>query len=53
MRSHFADPNGPVSVPGAFTLALGAVAAVPAITQAFRTGALPAPSVTPNVPGGA
>ena len=34
-----ADPNGPVSVPGAFTLALGAVAAVPAITEAFRTGA--------------
>ena len=34
-----ADPNGPVSVPGAFTLALGAVAAVPAVTQAFRTGA--------------
>ena len=33
-----ADPNGPVSVPGAFTLALGAVAAVPAITEAFRTG---------------
>jgi SAM-dependent methyltransferase len=34
-----ADPNGPVSVPGAFTLALGAVAAVPAMTEAFRTGA--------------
>jgi SAM-dependent methyltransferase len=34
-----ADPNGPVNVPGAFTLALGAVAAVPAITEAFRTGA--------------
>ncbi len=34
-----ADPNGPVSVPGAFTLALGALAAVPAITEAFRTGA--------------
>jgi SAM-dependent methyltransferase len=33
-----ADPNGPVSVPGAFTLALGAVASVPAITEAFRTG---------------
>ncbi|MGH3149633.1 MAG: class I SAM-dependent methyltransferase [Streptosporangiaceae bacterium] len=33
-----ADPNGPVNVPGAFTLALGALAAVPAITEAFRTG---------------
>ncbi len=33
-----ADPNGPVNVPGAFTLALGAIAAVPAITEAFRTG---------------
>jgi len=34
-----ADPNGPVNVPGAFTLALGALSAVPAITEAFRTGA--------------
>jgi SAM-dependent methyltransferase len=34
-----ADPNGPVSVAGAFTLALGAVSAVPAVTEAFRTGA--------------
>lgn len=34
-----ADPNGPVSVPGALTLALGAVANVPAMTEAFRTGA--------------
>jgi hypothetical protein len=33
-----ADPDGPVNVPGAFTLALGALAAVPAITEAFRTG---------------
>ena len=33
-----ADPNGPVNIPGAFTLALGALAAVPAITEAFRTG---------------
>jgi hypothetical protein len=33
-----ADPNGPVNVPGAFTLALGALSAVPAITEAFRTG---------------
>ena len=34
-----ADPNGPVNVAGAFTLALGALAAVPAMTDAFRTGA--------------
>jgi SAM-dependent methyltransferase len=33
-----ADPNGPVNIPGAFTLALGALAAVPTITEAFRTG---------------
>lgn len=33
-----ADPAGPVDVAGAFTLALGAVAAVPAVTEAFRTG---------------
>jgi hypothetical protein len=34
-----ADPAGPVDVAGAFTLALGALAAVPAVTEAFRTGA--------------
>ncbi len=34
-----ADPSGPVDVAGAFTLALGALAAVPAVTEAFRTGA--------------
>jgi SAM-dependent methyltransferase len=34
-----ADPGGPVNVTGAFTLALGALAAVPAMTEAFRTGA--------------
>ena len=34
-----ADPAGPVDVAGAFQLALGAVAAVPAIAEAFRTGA--------------
>jgi SAM-dependent methyltransferase len=33
-----ADPHGPVDVAGAFTLALGAVAAVPAVSEAFRTG---------------
>jgi SAM-dependent methyltransferase len=33
-----ADRNGPVDVPGALTLALGAVANVPAMTEAFRTG---------------
>ncbi len=33
-----ADPNGPVNVAGAFTLALGALEAVPTITEAFRTG---------------
>jgi SAM-dependent methyltransferase len=33
-----ADPNGPVNVAGAYTLALGALAAVPTITEAFRTG---------------
>src|SRR6185437_6989230 len=32
-------PDGPVDVAGAFTLALGALAAVPAVTEAFRTGA--------------
>jgi ubiquinone/menaquinone biosynthesis C-methylase UbiE len=32
------DPNGPVFAPGAFQLALGALQAVPAITDAFRTG---------------
>jgi hypothetical protein len=34
-----ADPAGPVDVAGAFTLALGALAAVPVVTDAFRTGA--------------
>ena len=34
-----ADPAGPVDVAGAFTLALGALTAVPAVTDAFRTGA--------------
>ena len=34
-----ADPAGPVDVAGAFQLALGACAAVPAISEAFRTGA--------------
>jgi len=33
-----ANSDGPVSVPGGFTVALGALAAVPAITEAFRTG---------------
>jgi ubiquinone/menaquinone biosynthesis C-methylase UbiE len=33
------DPNGPVYLPGAFQLALGALQAVPRITEAFRTGA--------------
>lgn len=34
-----ADPNGPVYVPGAFVLALGALRAEPRIAEAFRTGA--------------
>ena len=34
-----ADPDGPVNVPGAFLLALGALRAEPRITEAFRTGA--------------
>jgi SAM-dependent methyltransferase len=34
-----ADPASPVNVPGAFVLALGALQAVPRITEAFRTGA--------------
>jgi 2-polyprenyl-3-methyl-5-hydroxy-6-metoxy-1,4-benzoquinol methylase len=34
-----ADPASPVNVPGAFVLALGALQAVPRITDAFRTGA--------------
>jgi 2-polyprenyl-3-methyl-5-hydroxy-6-metoxy-1,4-benzoquinol methylase len=34
-----ADPNGPVYLPGAFVLALGALRAEPLITEAFRTGA--------------
>lgn len=33
------DPDGPVFVPGAFELALGALRAEPQITEAFRTGA--------------
>jgi SAM-dependent methyltransferase len=34
-----ADPDGPVYLPGAFVLALGALKAEPRITEAFRTGA--------------
>jgi SAM-dependent methyltransferase len=33
------DPSGPVYLPGAFLLALGALRAEPRITEAFRTGA--------------
>ncbi|MDN5918356.1 MAG: methyltransferase domain-containing protein [Pseudonocardia sp.] len=33
-----ADPDGPVYLPGAFVLALGALHAEPQITEAFRTG---------------
>jgi SAM-dependent methyltransferase len=33
------DPNGPLFLPGAFQLALGTLAAVPQIVEAFRTGA--------------
>ena len=33
-----ADPRGPVYLPGAFVLALGALKAEPRITAAFRTG---------------
>jgi ubiquinone/menaquinone biosynthesis C-methylase UbiE len=33
-----ADPDGPVYLPGAFVLALGALKAEPRITAAFRTG---------------
>jgi SAM-dependent methyltransferase len=32
------DPDGPLYVPGAFVLALGALRAEPRITEAFRTG---------------
>ena len=32
------DPDGPIFAPGAFQLALGALKAEPAITEAFRTG---------------
>jgi SAM-dependent methyltransferase len=32
------DPDGPLYVPGAFQLALGALRAEPEITEAFRTG---------------
>ena len=34
-----ADPDGPLYLPGAFVLALGALRAEPRITAAFRTGA--------------
>src|ERR1035441_4974954 len=34
-----AGPDGAVNVPGAFTLALGALRAVPRMADAFRTGA--------------
>src|SRR3954453_5111446 len=34
-----ADPAGPVYLPGAFVLALGALKAEPEITESFRTGA--------------
>ena len=34
-----ADENGPAYLPGAFELALGSLAAVPRITESFRTGA--------------
>src|ERR687896_1668359 len=34
-----ADPEGPVYLPGAFVLALGALRAEPHITEAFQTGA--------------
>ena len=33
------DPDGPLYLPGAFELALGAIAAVPRMEQAFTTGA--------------
>ena len=33
-----ADPDGPVNVPGAFQLALGALRGVPRIVDAFRSG---------------
>lgn len=33
------DPSGPLYLPGAFELALGALEAVPQLEQAFRTGA--------------
>jgi 2-polyprenyl-3-methyl-5-hydroxy-6-metoxy-1,4-benzoquinol methylase len=33
-----ADENGPAYLPGAFELALGSLAAVPRITEAFRSG---------------
>jgi ubiquinone/menaquinone biosynthesis C-methylase UbiE len=34
-----ADPQGPLFLPGAFELALGTIAAVPRMEEAFRTGA--------------
>jgi ubiquinone/menaquinone biosynthesis C-methylase UbiE len=33
------DPDGPLFLPGAFELALGAIAAVPRMEQAFKSGA--------------
>jgi ubiquinone/menaquinone biosynthesis C-methylase UbiE len=33
------DPDGPLFLPGAFELALGSLAAVPRLEQAYRTGA--------------
>jgi ubiquinone/menaquinone biosynthesis C-methylase UbiE len=33
------DPNGPLFLPGAFELALGAIAAVPQMEKAFKSGA--------------
>ena len=33
------DPNGPLFLPGAFELALGSLAAVPRMEEAYRTGA--------------
>ena len=33
------DPDGPLFLPGAFELALGSLAAVPRMEEAYRTGA--------------
>jgi ubiquinone/menaquinone biosynthesis C-methylase UbiE len=38
-RFTLADENSPAYLPGAFELALGSLAAVPRITESFRTGA--------------